>query len=74
MQVSPFDVVSGAKTLRGFILYRWLEGPHKRATLDAVMQLLVDKVIVPHSGAPRRTRCAAVPDACNVYMYSPWDL
>ena len=42
-------MVGKRKTVRGFIIYQWIE-TDKANKVAAVMKLLEDKVIVPYAG------------------------
>lgn len=50
LELISVDMVAKVKTLRAFIIYQWIEKPHKDAAVAEVMKLLEDKVIVPFVG------------------------
>ena len=37
-------------TVGSFLIYQWIEQPHKQAVLQETMELLAQKVIVPYTG------------------------
>lgn len=50
MELNIIDLIAGKKIVKGFIIYEWIEGPHKEEVVKEVMKLLEDSVIDPYSG------------------------
>ncbi len=50
LQVDQMDLMMKGCTVGSFLIYQWIELPHKQAVLQETMELLVKKVLVPYTG------------------------
>ena len=50
LQIDGMDLLTKGVTVTSFIIYNWIEQPHKQEVLKETMDLLVQKVIDPYTG------------------------
>lgn len=63
LSASNGDILAQTKTLTGFLIYDWIEQPHKQEVIKEVLSLLEQKVLDPHSG--RSYKFEEVKEAIN---------
>ena len=52
-QVENAELLASNKSLNGFLIYNYLNGPNRQAVLDEAMELLVTSIIKPSPGGCR---------------------
>lgn len=57
-------IVSPLQVLTGFLIYDWIEKPHKQEVIKEVLSLLEQKILEPSSGEAHDSHCTRVSEAC----------
>ena len=50
LQIDHMDLLTKGVIVTSFLIYAWIEEPHKQSVIQETMDLLVQKVLVPHAG------------------------